>query len=380
MTAKIKQIGLNTVLFCMLISLVAQSLYAESVLSRLRTENDPELGECLRLAIKDIPIPAEFKTYNPTQPSYKAAKRNYNKKRVALVRAVTESYSQIRLLDFQIDQIDNRVKKSTGRNIPSTLHNELILARTELESKRIQELARLREIMGIIPRHAFGQIGVEELSTWAVLDVLDDEHVIVYDMKKPFTESIPYQKYGFVKDVPCDKAVAHIRDLLQETANRPFRIDIFSRKNSVPLSEKMHTQLGEIVQRQSLEMNSDIRLANGIKKGVAAGFYCIQQRVGDSYKEITTNTKRKKYCLLTDILDNEGFKNKIMRLLRPSRPGILPLTIVLEHDKISLENAKQLARTIKSLAEEHRLSNLVTVSLEPTTRNWPIPEEENNEE
>ncbi|MCP4878777.1 MAG: hypothetical protein GY896_25270, partial [Gammaproteobacteria bacterium] len=111
----------------------------QSVLERVQNESDPELGELIRAAVE--------RNAKLTQ--------SQRKQPLELIRQVTLSYTQIKLFDQQIAEVSRRLEEVTG---PAELRYELLLARTELEAKLMTEVANLRELMGIVPRHAFDQL------------------------------------------------------------------------------------------------------------------------------------------------------------------------------------------------------------------------------
>lgn len=374
MTTK-REAEFRTTLFWVILAVFAQCIHAESMLERIMTVDDPELGECLRAAIRHTPVPRELKEYTSRSAEYRKAKLEYDAKKIEVARAVTESYAQIKLLDSQIEQIDSRLSKSPSGNLPSALGHELILARAELESKRLQEFAKLREAIGIIPRHAFGEIQLGQLKTWVTLDVLNNEHVLVFEMETPFVEDRRYQKFEYVNDMSHDKAIAYILETLSQPAKQPLRIDIFRRQGSVTLSDKLHGQLEKMAQGRSLEMDTDIRLISDIQHGSEIYYYHIKDRIANSYGYGTIHGKRQ-YNLRNHSLDAKALKEDIMRALL-AKPVTLPIRFTLEHDEAGLESAKKTAATVKELAQEHHLSEFTTVVLVPTKRNWNSAREEN---
>jgi hypothetical protein len=374
MVTERRQRGLRIVLLTTFMTVLTQSIYAQSMLERIMTVDDPELGECLRAAIQHIPVPRELTGYSTGSPEYRKAKLEYNTKKIDVARAVTESYAQIKLLDSQIEQIDSRLEIGSSANAPNILQHELVLAKAELESKRLQEFARLRGAIGIIPRHAFGEIQLGQLDSWITLDVVNNEHVLVFDMKKPFTDDRRSQRFDFVNDMSYDKAIKYVNDVFNESAKQPLRIDILHRQDSTPISKQLHVQLEKMAQQQSIEMDTDIRLASNIQHGSGLNYYHIKGRIGGNSSSGTYRGKRV-YRLRT-VLDANALKGDIIRTFQFTKPATLPIRFVLEYGEASLESAKQTAATIKDLAKEHHLSDFVTVTLQPTKQNWQFPEEE----
>lgn len=106
-----------------------------TVLERVRKVEDPELGELIRVMIDNF------------LSKYQSGGFELEEK----IKLVTQSYAQIKLLDHQIEEVarKSRLVDETG---PGELRYELLLAKTELESKQLSEIAELREMMFITPK------------------------------------------------------------------------------------------------------------------------------------------------------------------------------------------------------------------------------------
>jgi len=99
-----------------------------SVMKRVQREEDPELGDLIRLAMENRKVKKE--------------------EAFEVVRRVTQSYAQIRLLDKQIAEVTRKAESAQN----AEMRGELLLAQAELESKRLTEMANLRELVGILPQ------------------------------------------------------------------------------------------------------------------------------------------------------------------------------------------------------------------------------------
>nr|MBP7053262.1 hypothetical protein [Phycisphaerae bacterium] len=114
-------------LLCLSVATVAAGQGSvPSVFERVQRIDDPELGELIRVVLD--------KNANLTQES-----------KLELMRKVTLSYAQIRLLDQQITEVSRNLESAPG---PADVRYELAMARAELESKLTAELTNLREVMG----------------------------------------------------------------------------------------------------------------------------------------------------------------------------------------------------------------------------------------
>jgi hypothetical protein len=365
--------GFSIALLSVLVTVLSQSIYAASMLDRLMVVDDPELGECIRVAIKHIPIPVDMKYIARGSKEYHDLEKTYNATKVQTARTVTESYTQIKLLDSQIEQIDTRLNSKTNTDAPNTLRHELVLARVELESKRVQELAKLREAMGIIPRHAFGQIQLEQLLSWISLDVLDDQHVLVFRHSKPFTEYRRRRDCNLLGVKTSQAAITYISALIHSKNQLPLRIDIIRRKNSMSLSERISSQLREITDKPEFEIDTDVRLRSDVAFGKTSHLSIIGGKIG----RMTGRTKRDGRTInsLGNTVDSDSLIENIEGDLC-FKPGVLPFTQTLEYDEQSKNLVEQITQQIKDLAKTHGLEKLVTVTIEPTKRLWNMPVED----
>ena len=83
-----------------------------SVLSRVRTVDDPELGELIRVALENLPETKRLRQMHPYEEGYRQAEEAEETAKHRTVRLVTEAYVQIKLLDSQIEQSDEKLKSS----------------------------------------------------------------------------------------------------------------------------------------------------------------------------------------------------------------------------------------------------------------------------
>ena len=134
-----------------------------SVLDRVQKVDDPELAELIRVAME-----------NHDDLNQSA--------RLDLIREVTRLYVQVKLLDQQIVEVTRKLEGETG---PAEMRYELLMAKTELEAKRMTELADLRKVMGVMPRHPFDKHPIEALHSLLHLDPLE-QGVVLMDTDLPF--------------------------------------------------------------------------------------------------------------------------------------------------------------------------------------------------
>lgn len=210
---------------------------ASSVLSRAQSVDDPELGELILVAIENHP-------------------QVEDREILERICKVTQCYAQIKLLDQQIEQIERRVR-SIGRS--SEMQYELVLAGAELESKRTAELASLRELMGIIPRHAFGQRKVSELATFVDLDVIG-ERVYVLERAERFMGEDLRDRFKPAGIMSAKEALDYIRNRFAEKGRLPIRIDIHRTVDGIKLSEELHDAVIELARQSKVQMEAEVHL------------------------------------------------------------------------------------------------------------------------
>ena len=77
----------------------------KSVLNRVQKIEDPELGELIRIAIENINTPEteQISIFLPGNPEYTRLKSIIQTQELEIVRKVTEAYTEIKLLDNQIE-------------------------------------------------------------------------------------------------------------------------------------------------------------------------------------------------------------------------------------------------------------------------------------
>ncbi len=346
----------------------------QSILERVTVIDDPELGACLRMALDNVLPQNGLRGLNPTSPRDKDAISSYETTKLKVVRAVTELYAQIKLLDEQIAQINVKINEHT----PSAIRHELVLAQAELQSKRIQELAKLRETMGVVPRHALGHIQVSQLKTLMVLDVLDEAHVLVFECLSPYTEYEDGRNYAFITQLPSDRVTDYVRTIQNDKQQLPVRVEVLYRNNSFKLSERIHRQLMELTRQANAQIDVDLRLRihyGGY--GSSEYLYLIADKIGcnraskNMMVRLEPNRARqqKGFSYLTDSLEPNQLNERIGHTFF-LRPGSLPATWVFEHDEPGKKQAQEYIKKIKSWAKENDMEGYINVSSEMTKRSW----------
>jgi len=333
-----------------------------SILSRLQVVADPELGELIRIAVGNTPEAkeaSEFLRSYSDSTKYRELKRKAEEASVKVVRLVTEAYAHIRLMDTQITQIEQKISGTRG-----AVRTELILARAELEAKRTVKLAELREIMNIVPKHAFGRQAVAGLKNWLALDVIGD-FVYVLKYKKPYHEWRGYPDFArAVKVMSQETAVKYIKDLVKNREELPLRVTIFRTESGIRVSEKLYEQVIESIKKAAVELEADVYLAK-VRQDIDTSDYFL--RAGKIYDD-ERYMQRQEYPK-----DEQRFFEKHIDWYL-TRPRSLPRKFIIKFDKESKDLAVRMVDAIRAKAKELGVGRFVEIEQEETE--FEIPEQE----
>jgi hypothetical protein len=312
-----------------------------SVLSRVQQESDPELSELIRIAMANHQESSE-------------------QERFEIVRKITQSYAQIKLFDQQIMQVGQKLEANTG---PADLRYELLLARAELESKRMTELATLREIMGIVPRFPFDKQPTGDLNTWLNLQVLD-QRVVVYDALKPFEDYFALWRHN-VRGVLSEKeTLDYIRGRLKDRKNLPMRVLINYRPESRNAGERLRGAVLTLAQETGTDMDVEVRLeliwwVNPTKE---APFFCREGKIRTLYAWPMRRPDGRAPFFQKGLMVVEPNDLEQHVLWRLTYPGNVPISLRVEYDQASALLARQVAEMIKTTAQNLGVADLVAVA------------------
>lgn len=315
-----------------------------SVLSRIQTISDPELGELIRVALENLPETKRLVSLYTGGKEYKTAKEVEAVARLKTVRLVTEAYVHIKLLDSQIEQSTAKLASS---NVPEALARELFLAKVELESQRATKLAELREIMRIIPRHAFGRKPVKDLNGWLRLDVIGDS-VLVFTRSKPFTEAERLNSHVFVKLMSAKEAMSYAVSFVTDRAHHPIRVDIMRSVDGVKLSGELEKELIRTVKRAKLELDAEVHLSQDTPRGLRGAYLFLSRgRIGEGMR----SNSRTIFKELLRLVDPEDF-DRYFRAVLVGGPTRLPVKFNIEYDEESKDLASRTAKAIQDAAKK----------------------------
>ncbi len=308
-----------------------------SILSRLQVVEDPELGELIRAAIE--------------------YRRQYYsgvdiEKELEIVRKITESYAQIKLLDRQIDMLDNKVQAGA---VPDELQYELILARAELEAKRTTELATLREVVCVMPDYPLSSKPTERLKTWLKLDVLD-HRVLVSKGVQPFARSASSTPYIPMRLMSKAEAMKEIGKHFSPE-DIPVRIDIYRTADGLALSKELEADVIALIRQAKVEMQAEVHLSDKVQaRPQTISFYIERGRISRYRGERQRRVPRVYFENFVE--PNEVDQNVRRQLMVP---GFLPATCDVIYDPSSRELSIQIAQKIQQVAKSIGLSDYVTI-------------------
>jgi hypothetical protein len=311
-----------------------------SVLERVQNVDDPELSELIRLAIENK---SNFQSLGRTET-------------MELIRKVTLSYTQIKLVDQQIAEVSRKIEANTG---PAEIRSELLLAKAELESKRATETANLRELMGIIPKYAFDKKPIERLSSWVFLRVLD-QGVYVLDTLPPFQDywgRARYESFGLQSE---KEALDYVLEQLKDPNNLPIRIDIYYMAAMSNAAKNLRSRVVSLITEANCQMQAEVNvklidwltsgkskffIRNGKTSTLHAGGAALMRPDGAS-RSIGTGVFE----------PNDLDQHILWRFMHPSN---VPLKIWIEHDQISSKLAKHTEERVRAIAKDLGISEIV---------------------
>jgi len=321
-------------------AVVAQS-NSPSVLDRIQNESNPELGELIRAAIeREVKLPS--------------SKR---KPPLELIRQVTLSYTQIKLFDQQIAEVSRRLEEVSG---PAELRYELLLTKTELEANLMTEVANLRELMGIVPKHAFDQQPIETLSSWVILRVLD-EGVYVLDSLQPFQMYEVRRRCKSLGLQSKKEALDYVREKLKDPNNFPIRIGLYHTAEMSFAAKDLRGKVVSLAIEANCQMEADVSRTQIGHVGTGVSMLFIREGTISTLHKVGP-LKRPDggpKDLGTGVVEPNDLEQHIQwRLLRPE---IVPLKFRIEHDKASSKLARQTADKVMAVAKDLGISELVDV-------------------
>lgn len=319
-----------------------------SVLERVQNVDDPELGELIRVALE----------------KRSRGRHLSEKETLELIRRVTLSYTQIKLLDQQIEEIDRKLGVTTG---PPDLRYELLLAKTELEAKLTEELAQLRELMGVIPRHPFEEQSIESLNTWLRLNPIDG-CVFVLDTARPYLQYWAHTAYKSLGLMSEEDALKIVRERANDPSRLPIRVDVLDTGTA---AESLRKRVIEVIKECGAQMRAEVRMEGAhwrgrgqapffVRDGQIRTFYPVPVRKPDG------GTTDLMYSGLVD--SSELDQHILWRILFQWN---VPFKFRIEYDRGGFDTAQHITERIRRIVERLNVEELVDVN---SVLVDPIPE------
>lgn len=309
-----------------------------SVIDRVHKVEDPELGDLIRLALENRKEVSKEGAFN-------------------IVRRITESFSQIKLLDLQIEQLAEKAKATTG---PAEMRYELLLAKAELESKRTTEIANLREMVGIIPKLPLAEQPIETLNTYVSIQIIGDR-LYVLDGQKPLIDFWALRRWKPAGLLSEQETLEYIKGKLKNEANLPARIEIYRSSETQDVATNLRNRIIEVATETHSQMETEVRLSSAtdtVGDGYST-FYLRNGNITTFHTEAVQRPDGGSEPLVSGLVDLKDLEQHI--LWRLTKPKNVPLTFRIEHDQQSASLAKRVASEAKAIVKRLDLGEVVDV-------------------
>jgi hypothetical protein len=318
-----------------------------SVLDRVQKVEDPELGDLIRLAMENRKV-SKGETLD-------------------VVRQITQSFTQIKLLDLQIEQIAH---KTEATREPAEMRYELLLAKAELESKRAMEFANLRELAGIVPKLPLAVQPIETLNSFISLEIIG-ERLFVLECQKPFIDYWVVQRWKVAGFLSEKETLDYLRGRLGDADSLPMRIEIYCSSETQDTARDLRNKIISVIKETNSQMDTEVRLSSAtdnVGDGNAT-FYLRQGKITTFYTHAMQRPDGGPEPLATGLVNLKDLEQHI--LWRITKPKNVPLTFRIEHDQASTSLAKQVADTAKAVVKRLNIGELADVK---TVRVEPVAE------
>lgn len=337
-----KQIKKLLCVICMCLPMVLGAVAAAqsntpSVLDRVQEVEDPELGDLIRLAMENRKVPKE--------------------KAFDVVRQITQSFAQIKLLDLQIEQIAHKAEATSG---PAEMRYELLLAKAELESKRAMELANLRELAGIVPKLPLAVQPIETLNSFISLEIIG-ERLFVLECQKPFIDYWVVQRWKVAGFLSEKETLSYLRGKLGDADSLPIRIEIYCSSETQNAARDLRNKIISVAKETNSQMDTEVRLSSAtdmVGDGNAT-FYLRQGKITTFYTDAMKRPDGGSEPLATGLVNPSDLEQHI--LWRITKPKNVPFTFRIEHDQASTSPAKQVSDTASAVVKRLGIGELVSV-------------------
>ena len=321
---------------------IAQS-QTPSILDRALRVEDPELGDLIRLAMEN------------RGGSGRVGKAEASD----IVRKVTQTYSQIKLLDLQIEQISQKAKATTG---PAEMRYELLLAKAELESKRTTELANLREMVGIVPKLPLAVQPIETLNSFISLEIIG-KRLFVLECQKPFIDYWVVQRWKVAGFLSEKETLNYLRGKLKDADNLPIRIEIYCSSDTQNTARDLRNKIISVAKETNSQMDAEVRLSSAtdtVGDGNAT-FYLREGEITTFHTHAMKRPDGGPEPLTSGLVNLKDLEQHI--LWRLTKPKNVPLTFRIEHDRTSASLARKVADKARTVVRRLDIGELAYVKM-----------------
>ncbi|MDH4239834.1 MAG: hypothetical protein OEW48_09745 [Phycisphaerae bacterium] len=347
-----KQIKKLLCVLCLVLPVVlsvaaAAQSETSSVLDRVQKVEDPELGDLIRLAMENRKISGEVSREEAFE----------------IVRKVTQSFAQIKLLDLQIEQIAHKAEATRG---PAEMRYELLLAKAELESKRAMELANLRELAGIVPKLPLAEQPLETLNTYISIQMIG-ERLYVLDCQRPFIDFWAVLRWKLAGFLSEKETLDYLLGKLKDKDSLPIRIVIYYDPETKEAATELRNKIISVAKETNSQMDTEVRpqLITYTGSGNST-FFLRQGKITTFYTHAMQRPDGGPEPLVTGLVNPNDLEQHI--LWRLTMPKNVPLTFRIEHDQASASLTKQIADMAGAVVKRLGIGELVnvkTVLVEP---------------
>ena len=323
-----------------LVAVAMAQTQTPSILDRVQRVEDPELGDLIRLTMENRKSISKEEAFD-------------------IVRQITQTYAQIKLLDLQIEQIGQKAEATRG---PAEMRYELLLAKAELESKRAMELANLRELAGIVPKLPLAVQPIETLNSFISLEIIG-ERLFVLECQKPFIDYWVVQRWKVAGFLSEKETLDYLRGKLGDADSLPIRIEIYCSSETQNAARDLRNKIISVAKETNSQMDTEVRLSSAtdaVGDGNAT-FYLRQGKITTFYTDAMQRPDGGPESLATGLVNPSDLEQHI--LWRITKPKNVPFTFRIEHDQASASLAKQVADTAKAVVKRLGVGDLVDVTM-----------------
>jgi hypothetical protein len=221
------------------------------------------------------------------------------------------------------------------------------------------EVANLRELMGITPKHAFDKKPIESLSSWVFLRVLK-QGVYMLDTLHPFQTWWGRARYKSLGLQSEKEALDYIRKRLKDPNNLPIRIDLYHMAEMSNAAKNLRGKVISLIREADCQMEAELSLKLITDDATSESRFFIRNGTistlhpgGDALARPDGGPKR----LATGVVEPNDLDQHILwRLMHPSN---VPLKILIEHDEASSKLARHVTDRVRTIAKGLGISELV---------------------